>query len=595
MVDSELWWDFRPRQRVMTRERIAGTVEDVLDGPQPGSETYLVRLDGGLGGGEYGPSELAPLSESTTAAARAGTAAEHYPELGDILVDRPPMAPSVPASEYHGGRVLAKVAGHWVDTDRSERLDRLAGELLTEANAERWRPDYEGEPSPYVVLGDSLARTAATCPCGTPARYDPDNGWQHSDTSYSHDGEFHGRSVSDLMREAGWVSDLLGPPTHPDSSYDWCRYRRDSHCWYPRGLDAEATRQAGYAVWASVDRGRCPRGSWALQEGCPVGRPGPHAPGGLPYATAAEAGPERLVERRLKPTGWGDDSEEYRVSCPEHSVAGRWTDDWAAAMSNAKRHLESAHAGPVRAPEGVLYGSALASAPTLTRSPDAGTRRITPDEARGNSRPVSTEEFDRIAMRGRQMVDQMRHDRAPLTGLDQRWDQVKEHAYGEARKPWGGATIDAHTGVALESDADKYALSVKPPGMRSVSVHEGADHDTFHHAMDSALARFRPLLENGRHHLGVFHDDDQKRIDIDPVVVVDTPDEVEAIGAHTHAIGGAYHFRTGDGYFPPHVADEGKRAAVGELGQSVRWSGPGHWRSYAEAVQPGYVHPDDQA
>jgi hypothetical protein len=582
MVDPRLWYEYRPGQRVMTRERVAGTVTAVEDGSRAGDETYLVRLDGGLGGGEYASSELAPLGEQATAS--GGTAAEHYPGLAGVLVDRPPMAPSVPASDYHGGRVLAKTAGHWVDTDRSERLDRLAAELLTEANADRWRPDYEGEPAPYAVTDGLLARTAATCPCGTPARYDPDNGWQHSDTSYSHDGAFRGRSVSDLMREAGWVSDLLKPPADPDSSYDWCRFRRDSHCWYPRGLDAQATQRAGYAVWTSVDRGRCPRGSWALQESCPLGKPGDHVPGGMPYATAAGATrPEDIVESEADPAGWEDDVR-YRVNCPQHGPGQLWHRDWGDALSSARRHLDSEHHA----------SHATASAPALTRTPDAGTRYITPAEARGNSRPVSREEFDDIAMRGRGMVDQMRHDRAPLTGLDQQWGQVKEHAYGEARKPWGGATIDAHTGVALESDADKYALSVKPPGMQSVSVHEGADRHTFHRAMDSALARFRPLLENGRHHLGVFHDDDQKRIDIDPVVVVDTPDEVEAIGAHTHAIGGAYHFRTGDGYFPPHVKGDDKRGAVSELGQPVRWSGPGHWRSYAESVQPGYTHPDDE-
>lgn len=344
MVHAELWWDYRPGQRVMTREGVAGTVQAVQDGSQPGDETYLVSLDAGLGGGEYGPSELAPLGE--TATATLGTAAEHYPELTDILADRPPMAPSVPAAEYRGGRVLAKTAGRWVDTERSERLDRLAGELLTEANADRWRPSYEGEPSPYVELdGGALARTAATCPCGTPARYDPSNGWQHSDTSYSHDGEYHGRSVSDLMREAGWVSDLLKSPAEPDASYDWCRFRRDSHCWYPRGLDAQATQRDGYAVWTSVDRGRCPRGSWALQERCPLGRPGPHVPGGLGYATASAAmQPEDIVESEADPAGWEDDVR-YRVNCPEHGVGQLWRRDWGAALADARRHLEGHHGG----------------------------------------------------------------------------------------------------------------------------------------------------------------------------------------------------------------------------------------------------------
>lgn len=37
------------------------------------------------------------------------------------------------------------------------------------------------------------------CPCGVPVEYDPQDGWQHADGSISHDGEFRGKSVSDLV------------------------------------------------------------------------------------------------------------------------------------------------------------------------------------------------------------------------------------------------------------------------------------------------------------------------------------------------------------------------------------------------------------
>lgn len=226
---------------------------------------------------------------------------------------------------------------------------------------------------------------------------------------------------------------------------------------------------------------------------------------------------------------------------------------------------------------------------TTTKAPPVPSY-ITQAEARGNSRPVSREEFDSISGRGRSLLDQMRQGRAPLTGLDQKWAGLKRDLYPEVRKPWGGATIDAHTGVPLEQGADRYALSVKPAEAKSVSIHERAPRRVFESAMDLARRKFGPLLENGSHYLGVFHDDDNRRIDFDPVVVVDHPDDVEAIGAHTHAIGGAYHFATGDGYFPPHVADAQRQAA---LGAPVTWHGPGHWRSHAEQVQPGYRHPDD--
>jgi hypothetical protein len=214
-----------------------------------------------------------------------------------------------------------------------------------------------------------------------------------------------------------------------------------------------------------------------------------------------------------------------------------------------------------------------------------GAPRITAAEARGNSRAVSPEEYDALSAEGKRTLDKMRQDRAPITGLDDNWASVKANAYREVQKSWGGATINSHTGVPLSSTANRFALSVKPAGLKTISVPETATRQQFDAAMDNAKQQFRPQLEVQRAHLGVFHDDDNNRIDMDPVVVVDTPHEVETIGAYTHAIGGAYHFQSGDGYFPPHVGDAERSIA---LGDSVHWKGPGQWRSYAESVQPGF-------
>lgn len=234
-------------------------------------------------------------------------------------------------------------------------------------------------------------------------------------------------------------------------------------------------------------------------------------------------------------------------------------------------------------------------------------REITAVEARGNSRPVSPEEFQKIAGRGKEMIDRMHDNRSPITRLDRRWDKIKRDTYGEVQKSWGGATVDAHTGIPLLSSADRYALSVKPEHLNSVSVSERASEVEFSQAMDQAKEQFREILENQGSHLGIFHDDENHRIDIDPVVVVDTLDEVEAIGAYTHAIGGAYHFKSGDGFWPPHVVEAGQelpfhafamtpgldelvnagRSKDIKLGDKVTWKGPGQWRSYADRVQRG--------
>jgi hypothetical protein len=197
---------------------------------------------------------------------------------------------------------------------------------------------------------------------------------------------------------------------------------------------------------------------------------------------------------------------------------------------------------------------------------------ITEDEARGNSRPVSHDEFQKLAQSGQRYVQGTERKKS-TAGLDQHWQTIKDRAFDLTREPWGGMTVNAHTGTAIGDTAndvaaktaaargegfgtDRYGITFKQPGQESVSVPPEAGKPEFHAAMDQARQRF-PQIANRGGHLGVFHDADQGRIDIDPVLVVRTPDQVEKVGAYTHAVGGAYHFKSGNGYFPPHVKREG--------------------------------------
>ena len=78
------------------------------------------------------------------------------------------------------------------------------------------------------------------------------------------------KSLLDQGLDDAYTSDLSRLPTT-----DACRFRRESHCWFPKELDEDGTRMAGYAVWTPHDRGSCPRGSHALQKECEVYEPGP--------------------------------------------------------------------------------------------------------------------------------------------------------------------------------------------------------------------------------------------------------------------------------------------------------------------------------
>lgn len=199
-------------------------------------------------------------------------------------------------------------------------------------------------------------------------------------------------------------------------------------------------------------------------------------------------------------------------------------------------------------------------------------------EARGNSRAVSREEFAQVAAHGKQLLSKMHAKASPPKGLTDNLVTLKALTHHEVLKSWGGATIDAHTGHPLASDANKWAVTVKPVGVDSVKVHENPTPEEWSSAMDEAVQRFGPVLANDQHYLGVFHDDDEGRIDIDPVVVVDSLADSEAIGAYTHNIGGAYNFADGNGYWPPHVADTTKvMKGMAEEETKTTFRGIGEW------------------
>lgn len=176
----------------------------------------------------------------------------------------------------------------------------------------------------------------------------------------------------------------------------------------------------------------------------------------------------------------------------------------------------------------------------------------TPDARR--SREVSPAEFQSIAEQGRQRIEQMKAASKPPTGLDRHWDEVVSRAHQESQQEWGGVTVNPRSGRPVQTSRG-YSLTVRNPDQEPVSVQPGASREEFGSAMSQARERFSEQLTRQGHHLGVFHDADKGSVDIDPVVIVKNRKDVESIGAYTRATGGAYDFKSGDGYWPPHVKD----------------------------------------
>jgi len=223
-------------------------------------------------------------------------------------------------------------------------------------------------------------------------------------------------------------------------------------------------------------------------------------------------------------------------------------------------------------------------------------------EARGNSREVNDEEYAKLAAAGKAELDEKRKNTQSTEGLDKNWNDLLNQMYANTRKPWGGGTINPATGrdIKLTSgrEVGPFALTVKDEGQHTVSVPIDAPQKEFNAAMLRAKKSF-PQLSGQDHYLGVFRDDDKGTIDIDPVLIVDTPEQVETIGAYTHASGGAFDYATGNGYFPPHLdympkPNEPraiKEAALKTKGGKI-FTGKVHWDAEKQAAEAGVKESD---
>lgn len=307
-VDPRLWWEHKPGDRVLTVEGLIGTVDAVEDGPFPGAEQYLVTLDNGLGGGEYGPSELR-AAPTRQAASEQHLASEDYPELADILVERPPLPEVIPETMEAPLSFGASKVAFVLDKDPPDKPGSLSTSngLPLEADVCRncGRARYignEGLCQECAEFGHPVTDDF-DAPLGAQV---PTRPWSETNTIETHDRIAHlgetipthiGGMFDRVIDKAidKWTDKTGYEPGHA-RSYDWCRFRKNSRCFYPKQLDEEGTKQAGYAVWVPEDRGYCPRIDWDAQRACPVGEPGPNSrePNAKPDATVSwEEGGQR--------------------------------------------------------------------------------------------------------------------------------------------------------------------------------------------------------------------------------------------------------------------------------------------------------------
>lgn len=168
-VRPEDYWDFQPGEHVMTIDGFPGVVELVEDGPIAGAENYVVKLDSGMGGGNYSSSMLSKMPTSR-AAAGMHLAVEDYPELGGILDERPDPGKMTFTAELSQERLEADAEDHdepggddrphscsyCGSTDFTDLTDNgrvrqatcaTCGGTMSAHEGAQWTPELVGDPS----------------------------------------------------------------------------------------------------------------------------------------------------------------------------------------------------------------------------------------------------------------------------------------------------------------------------------------------------------------------------------------------------------------------------------------------------------------
>ena len=120
---------------------------------------------------------------------------------------------------------------------------------------------------------------------------------------------------------------------------------------------------------------------------------------------------------------------------------------------------------------------------------------------------------------------------------------IRQIAFKRCQASWGGATFDSLSHQFVADNADLYVFATS----ETIELPEDVEFDKFNAAIDDLLS----LRTNGIGDIGFFHDDAKGTIDLNLVAIVDSREDVDWMYELGYPMpGGAYHFATGDGYWP---------------------------------------------
>ena len=188
-----------------------------------------------------------------------------------------------------------------------------------------------------------------------------------------------------------------------------------------------------------------------------------------------------------------------------------------------------------------------------------------------DSQAVSPGEFQASAQRGQAHLNRMaaRGQSTAAISSPAGRASLADRAFAATREEWGGGTYSPASGRPVNfRSPSAFALTVRDPEDKGISVPNTVNREQFGSALEQAHAQYADKLARGSHYLGIFHDPTKKlpsghtgAIDIDPVAVVKGKSfehgrqQAKDMMSATHALGGAYHFASGDGFWPNHVIE----------------------------------------
>ena len=164
-MDVEPVTGYQVGQKVVTLDGFPGTIVRIEDADLRGNDNFHVILDNGLGGGEYSSSQINPVTASKSQFL-AHLASEDYPELEEILVERPDIAINTKMGSFRVQAIDCPVCNDEIDqtTDSGELMCPTCGYNPDEKKGEHLREfNLYHEGLPYSL--NSLKTACAWCGC----------------------------------------------------------------------------------------------------------------------------------------------------------------------------------------------------------------------------------------------------------------------------------------------------------------------------------------------------------------------------------------------------------------------------------------------